>query len=533
MRAAALAVLAVLVPTAAAPAAAADAQWPQAQVNPQPLPDDVILPMPCGGAMAFRPVRVPADGPLSDRLIRIGSDETDRGYLEGRHPAYIAGSFAEGDEARMYLIGKYEISRLQYRAFEEPCPQPVDDLRLPATEVSWHDAIAFADRYSRWLREHAPDRLPAEDGAVGFVRLPTEAEWEFAARGGIAVSESEFAEPAFPMPDGPGRYAWSAGPESAAGQVQRIGLLQPNPLGIHDILGNVDEIVLDPFRLNKLDRLHGQAGGFVVRGGNFATAAEDVRTAARQEVPFYRGADATRGATTGLRLAVGSHVVTSRDRLRAIEQDWQALGTEAVAAGETAQAATGKGEPAPPDTPVIGPEPLADPIAELDAIAAAASDPNVKDRLGRLQLAFRAGFQAREAQRDRAAKARLRLGTFLCQKLRDDGGPIDTRKRVLEACIAARGAEHERCEAQKGVVDAEEQRQWDNLRYYADTIVTLVEDYPRPVLDRQLAVLRRELDARGLEELARVADLYYRHAEEFRAQQTIARSRWLADCKAL
>jgi hypothetical protein len=51
------------------------------------------------------------------------------------------------------------------------------------------------------------------------------------------------------------------------------------------------------------------------------------------------------------------------------------------------------------------------------------------------------------------------------------------------------------------------------------------------VLDRQLAVLKAELDAGGLQHLASVADIYGRHASRYRTQQTIDRAAWLADCK--
>ena len=100
---------------------------------------------------------------------------------------------------------------------------------------------------------------------MGFARLPTEVEWEFAARGGTAVSQADFSERVFPMTEGIVRYVWFAGAESANGKAQFIGLLKPNPLRLHDMLGNIDEMVFEPFRLNRLNRLHGQAGGYVVR----------------------------------------------------------------------------------------------------------------------------------------------------------------------------------------------------------------------------------------------------------------------------
>jgi hypothetical protein len=282
------------------------------------------------------------------------------------------------------------------------------------------------------------------------------------------------------------------------------------------MLGNVDEMTFELFRLNRLDRLHGQAGGFVVRGGNFTTAEPDVRTAYRHEVPFYHGNAQRRIKTTGFRLAVVAPVITSRERLRAIEDDWAMLGTAPAEAPETQ---------APEDTP------RENPVQELGVIADETADAEMQKRLKNLEVALRASFQARDEQRDRAAKARLRLGAFLCQKLKDDGIPIDRLKEVYKACVEARGAEHERCVGQNTLIREEEAKQYENVRYYADTIVTLTDDYTSAVIDQQAAVLKGELSARGLQGLLSVVDTYGRHVAEYGAEKTIKRSEWLAECK--
>ena len=58
-RAASIALLAAALIVPAPAGARADA-WPERYTNPKPLPDDLVLPLPCGGSMAFHPVPVPA-----------------------------------------------------------------------------------------------------------------------------------------------------------------------------------------------------------------------------------------------------------------------------------------------------------------------------------------------------------------------------------------------------------------------------------------------------------------------------------------
>ena len=320
--------------------------WNPADWNPKPLKDDFILPLPCGGSMAFRVVGTggPRDAAkrsyLDDRQVLLGGADDEvpaSGYLR---TDFVAGPFEDKTNARHYLLGKYEVTNQQYDAVmaTECNTAKSDRLALPKAGVSWFDAVEFTRRLNLWLYENKQDALPKASGKPGFARLPSEAEWEFAARGGLAVGDAERGNRTFvPSTADLSEYAWYAGPSSSAGQLQSIGALKPNPLGLFDMLGNVEEIVLDPFHLNRVGRLHGQPGGMVVRGGSFRTPKEALRSSGRTEFPLFDPASGKelRLPQVGFRISLGATAFSDLAQADALQREWNGLRSSSAGEAKT------------------------------------------------------------------------------------------------------------------------------------------------------------------------------------------------------
>ncbi len=178
-----------------------------------------------------------------------------------------------------FELGRCQVTNAEYAAFLEstghPPPPTWNDPKLdhpqqPVVSVSWFDATA----YCTWLGERAGRAF----------RLPSEAEWEYAARGGAEGRLYPWGDdPPQTRPD----YAtrWREGPEQVAGGA-------PNAYGLHDICENVHEWCSDwygaDFYAASTDRNpRGPADGSrrVSRGGSWRHQVKISRCAARASLP--------------------------------------------------------------------------------------------------------------------------------------------------------------------------------------------------------------------------------------------------------
>lgn len=255
--------------------------------NPKPDPDDVIVSLPCDLKMAFRKVYTSTGNDKLQDNTFVAGNASDSSLSQGAHLRHIQGGFKD-DKGYYYLVSKYELLKFQVEAIRNNgvCPKITPKNRIPVTNISYFDAQDIARQMTLFIQGlgGTKNSLLQQDS---FVRMLTDAEWEFAARGGLNVTKEQFSEsiPAFngeELRD----IAWYQGPQSSNGRVQLPGLKKPNPLKIYDMLGNVQEMVNDFFNPVKEQRISGQVGGICVRGGSFLTPAQRMSSALRFEKPL-------------------------------------------------------------------------------------------------------------------------------------------------------------------------------------------------------------------------------------------------------
>lgn len=455
---------------------------------------DLVLPLPCGGAMAFQRVDtpVPEGNPASDRAIQMGLASSEAGYVDYLRRAFIRGGLSDPEDASaFYYIGRYELTRDQHAALLGSCPRPSLAGTVPASGLSWFDAVDAARRMTEWLRQNAPRALPHEDGAPGYVRLPTEVEWEYAVRGGAAVEGSVFNQRTYPL-DGPMRdHGWHQGADSARGNLRPVGLLGPNPVGLHDVYGNVEEIMLEPFRLNALGRLHGQAGGVVTRGGSILSRASEISSGLRQEFPVYSMTDGKPVAldTFGVRFVIGIHLSLSTERTNRLRNAWLDHFNDTSDAGTDAS------------------------LTEiLDGLIAEELELERRLVLETARLRATEAAREREAGRLETMKALAIGGAVLVQFLREDSAGIEHSVNVVAAFDAAiQGAEDsggliskekidelvaKRETIKKGLADRES-RFALNFLSYRRNLVTSATGYNLEDREQALGVLLQELELSG------------------------------------
>ena len=175
-----------------------------------------------------------------------------------------------------FYIAQFEVTQAQWFAVMESDPsQFSDDPNRPVEGVSWNDAQEFINK----LNLMEPDAR---------YRLPTEAEWEYAARAGSTAAYA-FGDDAAQLD----AYAWYV--DNAGNTTHPVGGKQPNAWDVHAMHGGVWEWVQNrygPYPSASAAESAAPPPGNrrVIRGGSWLSPAEDCRAASRSHAhPAFRG----------------------------------------------------------------------------------------------------------------------------------------------------------------------------------------------------------------------------------------------------
>lgn len=217
-------------------------------------------------------------GPAAGRTRGMNAEECLGNELP-RHSVTLTAGF---------WLGQTLVTQLAYRRLMAADRSNFPNDQLPVDGVAWDAATAFCERAG--------------------MRLPTEAEWEWASRGGLA--EERYG----PLD----QIAWYRG--NSGGQPHAVGQKQPSPYGLYDMLGNVWEWVADwyaPYRSVQpccddpaeavLDPKGPTTGQYrVLRGGSWNDFSADVRMSLRDVFKSSPGEEGDRdydAYSTGFRCA--------------------------------------------------------------------------------------------------------------------------------------------------------------------------------------------------------------------------------------
>jgi formylglycine-generating enzyme required for sulfatase activity len=228
-----------------------------------------------GGGVKMELVRIPAGE------FVMGSPETEEGRVASEGPQHLVRI------ARPFYLGKYEVTGAQWQAVmgENPSWYPGD--QLPVNKVSRVECQDYCQRLSERVGR--------------TVRLPTEAEWEYACRAGSTTAFS-FG----PSHDDLGTYGWYT--ENSRREPNPVGEKAPNPWGLYDIYGNVWEWCEDryhpsyegaPTDGSAWISTDNSKAAYILRGGSWFNPWPQLRSAYR-----FRRQGGLRSGYIGLRVVV-------------------------------------------------------------------------------------------------------------------------------------------------------------------------------------------------------------------------------------
>lgn len=192
--------------------------------------------------------------------FKLGCDDPNDAFADASEKP------AKNRQISDFYIGKHEVTQKLWTVLMNNNPSTIVNDNYPVNNVSWEDCQLFIEKLNRITGRN--------------FRLPTEAEWEYAAKstlnsdGTLSTATSKFAGG-----DTPDSYAWYSG--NSSNTLHTVGTKKPNAFGLYDMCGNVIEWCQDIYTNYNTGDPELDKSQRVLRGGYFGGDKASVRTTSR------------------------------------------------------------------------------------------------------------------------------------------------------------------------------------------------------------------------------------------------------------
>jgi formylglycine-generating enzyme required for sulfatase activity len=236
-------------------------------------PDELTIPLPGlpAGAIPLTMVRIPSGSFI------MGTPEDEEGRWDDESPQRQVNINYD------FYMGKYTVTKAQWQAVMGTTPWSgqsfvLDDPNSPAVYVTWNDTKAFITALNQL--------------GQGTFRLPSEAEWEYAARAGTNTRfyfGDSICAPTACISCDLDDYAWWCG-NSDQRFLEEVGQLIPNDFGLYDMHGSMFEWCEDDFLYDGYEGAPNDGSPYIssprgpfrsLRGGSYVSQTRDNRSSAR------------------------------------------------------------------------------------------------------------------------------------------------------------------------------------------------------------------------------------------------------------